>query len=80
MSAVLWARRQEYFGQGSPGVAETPREGRELPAHHPAAAALGESSRAAGFEEPKAALFESVDPAGCRLDGAGESGGGSSWR
>ena len=39
----------------------------DVPARHRAAAALDEYVEAAGLEEPKAALFQSVDPAGERL-------------
>ena len=41
----------------------------DVPAHHRAAGALDEYVEAAGLEEPKAALFQSVDPAGERLAG-----------
>ena len=40
-----------------------------MPAHHRAAAALDEYVEAAELEEPKAALFQSVHPAGRRLMG-----------
>ena len=60
VSAVLGMRRQ------------APREGgrrHDVPAHHRAAAALDAYVEAAGLTEPKAALFQSVDPAGRRLTG-----------
>ena len=40
----------------------------DIPAYHRAAGALDAYIEAAGLEEPKAALFQSVDP-GCRLTG-----------
>ena len=40
-----------------------------VPDHHRAAAALDAYVEAAGLEEPKAALFQSVNPAGRRLTG-----------
>ena len=72
VSAVLGMRRQDYFGQGEPGLVEAPREGgkrHDVPAHHRAAAALDANVAAAALEEPKAALFQTVDPAGRRLTG-----------
>ena len=75
VSAVLWMRRQDYFGhfgQGSRGWLRLHEKGgkrHDVPAHHRAAAALDEYVDAAGLEEPKAALFQSVDPAGRRLTG-----------
>ncbi len=41
----------------------------DVPAHHRAAAALDAYVETAALEEPKAALFQSVDPAGRRLTG-----------
>ena len=41
----------------------------EVPAHHRAAAALDAYVEAAELEEPKAALFQTMDPAGRRLTG-----------
>ena len=41
----------------------------DVPAHHRAAAALDAYIEAAGVEEPKAVLFQSVDPSGRRLTG-----------
>ena len=72
VSAVLGMRRGDYFLQGSRGWLRLHEKGgkrHDVPAHHRAAAALDEYVEAAGFEEPKAALFQSVDPAGRRLTG-----------
>ena len=41
----------------------------DVPAHHRAAEALDDYLEAAGLDEAKAALFQSVDPAGRRLTG-----------
>ncbi|MCY4507808.1 MAG: hypothetical protein OXG35_12745 [Acidobacteria bacterium] len=41
----------------------------DVPAHHRAAAALDAYVEAGRLEEPKVALFQSVDPAGRRLTG-----------
>ena len=70
--AVLGMRRQDYFGQGNRGWLRLHEKGgkrHDVPAHHRAAAALDAYVEAAGFEEPKAALFQSMDPAGRRLTG-----------
>ena len=67
VSAVLGMRRQHYFGQGSRGWLRLHEKGgkrHDVPAHHRAAAALDAYVEAAGLEEPKAALFQTVDPAG----------------
>ena len=72
VSAVLGMRRQDYFGQGSRGWLRLHEKGgkrHDVPAHHRAAAALDEYVEAAGLEEPKAALFQSMDPSGRRLTG-----------
>ena len=72
VSAVLGMRRQDYFGQGSRGWLRLHEKGgkrHDVPAHHRAAAAVDEYVAAAELEEPKAALFQSVDPAGRRLTG-----------
>ena len=72
VSAVLGMRRQDYFGQGSRGWLRLHEKGgkrHDVPAHHRAAAALDEYVAAAGLDEPKTALFQSVDPAGRRLTG-----------
>ena len=72
VSAVLGMRRQDYFGQGSRGWFRLHEKGgkrHDVPAHHRAAAALDEYVEVAELDEPKAALFQSVDPAGRRLTG-----------
>ncbi len=73
VSAVLGMRRQDYFGQGSRGWLRLHEKGgkrHDVPAHHRAAAALDEYLAASEqLEEPKAALFQSVDPAGRGLTG-----------
>ena len=72
VSAVLGMRRQDYFGQGSRGWLRLHEKGgkrHDVPAHHRAAGALDEYIEAAELEEPKAALFQSVDPAGRWLTG-----------
>ena len=66
VSAVLGMRRQDYFGQGSRGWLRLHEKGgrrHDVPAHHRAAAALDEYLEAAELEEPRAVLFQSVDPA-----------------
>ena len=65
-------RRQDYFGQGSRGWLRLHEKGGKrhgVPAHHRAAAALDAYVEAAEFEEPKAALFQSLDPPARRLTG-----------
>ena len=72
VSAVLGMRRQGYFGQGSRGWLRLREKGgrrHDVPALHRAAADLAAYVEAAGVEEPKAVLFQSVDPAGRRLTG-----------
>ena len=73
VSAVLGMRRQDYFGQGSRGWLRLHEKGgkrHDVPAHHRAVAALDAYVKAGGLEEPKAALFQTVDPAaGRRLTG-----------
>ena len=72
VSAVLGMRRQDYFGQGSRGWLRLHEKGgkrHDVPAHHRAAAALDAYVEAGGLEEPKVALFQTVDPAGRRLTG-----------
>ena len=72
VSAVLGMRRQDYFGQESRGWLRLYEKGgkrHDVPAHHRAAAAPDAYVEAGGLEEPKAALFQSVDPAGRRLTG-----------
>ena len=43
----------------------------DVPAHHRAAGALDAYVEAGGLKEPKAALFQTGDPAGRRLTGRG---------
>ena len=43
----------------------------DVPAHHRVAAALDAYVEAGGLEEPKAALFQTVDPPARRLTGRG---------
>ena len=72
VSAVLGMRRQDYFGQGNRGWLRLHEKGGkrlDVPAHHRAAAAIDEYVEAAELEEPRASLFQSVDPAGERLTG-----------
>ena len=72
VSAVLGMRRQDYFGQGSRGWLRFHEKGgkrHDVPAHHRAAAALDKYVAAAALEEPKATLFQSVEPAGRWLTG-----------
>ena len=72
VSAVLGMRRQDHFGQGSRGWLRLHEKGgrrHDVPAHHRAAAALDAYVEAGVLEEPKAALFQTVDPAGRRLTG-----------
>ena len=72
VSAVLGMRRQDYFGQGSRGWLRLHEKGgkrHDVPAHHRAAAALDAYVEAGGLEEPKVALFQTLDPAGRRLTG-----------
>ena len=72
VSAVIAMRRQDYFRQESRGWLRLHEKGgmrHDVPAHHRAAEALDDYLEAAGLDEPKAALFQSVDPAGRRLTG-----------
>ena len=72
VSAVLGMRRQDYFGQASRGWLRLHEKGgkrHDVPAHHRAAAVLDAYVEVAGLEDPKAALFQTVDPAGRRLTG-----------
>ena len=72
VSAVLGMRRQDYFGQGSRGwlrLHEKGGKGHDVPAHHRAAQALDGYLEAGGCEEPREALFQSVDRTGERLTG-----------
>ena len=72
VSAVLGMRRQDYFGQGSRGWLRLHEKGgkrHDVPAHHRAAAALDAYAEAGRLDEPKVALFQTVDPTGRRLTG-----------
>ena len=72
VSAVLGMRRQDYFQQGSRGWLRLHEKGgkrHDVPAHHRAAEALDKYVEAAELEEPKATLFQSVEPAGRQLTG-----------
>ena len=72
VSAVLGMRRQDYFQQGSRGWLRLHEKGgkrHDVPAHHRAAEALDAYLAAGGLEEPREALFQSVDRAGERLTG-----------
>ena len=72
VSAVLGMRRQDYFGQANRVWLRLHEKGgkrHDVPAHHRAAAALDAYVEAGGLEEPKAALFQTMDPAGRRLTG-----------
>ena len=72
VSAVLGMRRQDYFQQGSRGWLRLHEKGgkrHDVPAHHRAAEALDKYVEAAELEEPKATLFQSVEPAGCQMTG-----------
>ena len=72
VSAVLGMRQQDYFGQGNRGWLRLHEKGgkrHDVPAHHRAAAALDAYVEAGGIDEPKAALFQSMDPAGRCLSG-----------
>ena len=72
VSAVLGMRRQDYFGQVSRGWLRLHEKGgkrHDVPAHHRAAAALDAYVEEGGLREPKAALFQTLDPAGHRLTG-----------
>ena len=74
VSAVLGMRRGDYFQQGSRGWLRLHEKGgkrHDVPAHHRAAEALDKYVEAAELEEPKATLFQSVEPAGRRLNRTG---------
>ena len=65
-------RRQDYFQQGSRGWLRLHEKGgkrHDVPAHHRAAEALDAYLEAAGPEDGRAALFQSVDRVGDRLTG-----------
>ena len=70
VSAVLGMRRRDYFGQRNRGwlrLHETRGKRHDVPAHHPAVAALDPYVEAGALEQPKAAAFQTVAPAGRRL-------------
>ena len=72
VSAVLGMRRQDYFGQRSRSWLRLHEKGgkrHDVPAHHRAAAALDAYVEAGRLEEPKVALFQTVDPSARRLTG-----------
>ena len=73
VSAVSAMRRQDYFRQERQGWLRLHEKGgtrHDVPApHHRAAEALDDYLARAGRDEPTAALFQSVDPAGRRLTG-----------
>ncbi len=72
VSAVLGMRRQDYFQQGSRGWLRLHEKGgkrHDVPAHHRAAEALDTYLEAAGLEDGREALFQSVDRVGERLSG-----------
>ena len=72
VSAVIGMRRQDYFRQERQGWLRLHEKGgtrHDVPAHHRAAAALDDYLARAGLDEPTAALFQSVEPAGRRLTG-----------
>ena len=72
VSAVIGMRRPDYFRQERQGWLRLHEKGgqrHDVPAHHRAAEALDDYLEAAGLDEPTAALFQSVDPAGRRLTG-----------
>ena len=72
VSAAIAMRRGDYFRQGSRGWLRLHEKGgrrHDVPAHHRAAEALEDYLEAAGLDELKAPLFQSVDPAGRRLTG-----------
>ena len=72
VSAVLGMRRQDYFLQGSRGWLRLHEKGgkrHDVPAHHRAAEALDAYLEAAGLEDRRTALFQSLDRVGDRLTG-----------
>ncbi len=72
VSAVVGMRRADYFWKESQGWLRLQEKGgkrHDVPAHHRAAEALDDYLEAGEFDEPKASLFQNVDPAGRRLTG-----------
>ena len=88
VSAVIAMRRPDYFRQESRGWLRLHEKGgkrHDVPAHHRAAEALDDYLELAGLDEAKAALFQSVDPAGRRRriscpQAAGGGGGPAATR
>ena len=80
VSAVLGMRRQDYFGQGEPGLVEAPREGREAarrPGPPPGGGCprrLRRGGRARGSE---GGALPDRGPGGAAADGPGARTGGS---
>ena len=71
VSAAVGMRRQDYFRQGTRGWLRLHEKGgkrHDVPAHHRAEEALEAYVAAAGLEDAKASLFQSVDRVG-RLSG-----------
>ena len=71
VSAAVGMRRQDYFRQGLRGWLRLHEKGgkrHDVPAHHRAEQAVAAYVNAAGLDDPKAPLFQSVDRAG-RLTG-----------
>ena len=72
VSAAVGMRRQDYFRQGLRGWLRLHEKGgrrHDVPAHHRAEQAVAAYVNVGGIEDPKAPLFQSVDPAGRRLTG-----------
>ena len=72
VSAAVGMRRQDYFRQGRRGWLRLHEKGgrrHDVPAHHRAEQAVAAYVNVGGIEDPKAPLFQSVDPAGRRLTG-----------
>ena len=71
VSAAVGMRRQDYFRQGLREWLRLHEKGgkrHDVPAHHRAEEAVAAYVKAAGLDDPKAPLFQSVDRAG-RLTG-----------
>ena len=70
VSAAVEMRRQDYFRQGLRGWLRLHEKGgrrHDVPAHHRAEQAVAAYVNVGGIEDPKAPLFQSVDPAGRAL-------------
>ena len=64
VSAAVGMRRQDYFRQGRRGWLRLHEKGgkrHDVPAHHRAEQAVAAYVNAAGIDDPKAPLFQSVD-------------------